>query len=261
MFQMPEGQESAAVALAASQPSTLSIEPVSVSTSQRAFGLLVVLAVAFLSSVVSSLSIVHGAHYNYPDSLVGFRYFETLLHELISLGLLVYVLQQNQQRWADFGLGFRGKDITHGIILWGITTWGYRLLLPSMLSFCQWLGWQRSPAYLPGAKLGFGLLTLCFVVVNPIFEEMIVRAFLMSETIALTGSTALAVLFSSILQTSYHLYQGIPYAISLGLVFLLFSLYYARTRRILPILFAHFLADLWFHLRYVIQAHVAHVRS
>jgi len=80
----------------------------------------------------------------------------------------------------------------------------------------------------------------------------------MSETIALTGNTTLAVLFSFLLQTSYHLYQGIPYALALGLIFLVFSIYYARIRRIFPVLVAHFLADFLFHLRYILQAHAAH---
>lgn len=254
---MSETQQGMAVALAQSPPNSPT-QREAVSARQRTFGLFLVLAVAFLTSVVSSVSSIQRNHYTYPDSLVGFRYFETLLHELVSLGLLLYVVRQNRQSWMDFGLEFRSKDLTHGIILWGVTTWGYRLLLPPILSLCEWIGWQRAPAYLPSAKLGFGLLTICFVVVNPTFEEMIVRAFLMSETMALTGSATLAVVLSFLLQTSYHLYQGVPYAMALGLIFLVFSIYYARTHRILPVLLAHFLADLWFHLRYVIQAHVAH---
>jgi membrane protease YdiL (CAAX protease family) len=93
------------------------------------------------------------------------------------------------------------------------------------------------------------------VVVNPIYEEMIVRAFLISETIALVGSPAVAICFSVLLQTSYHMYQGLPYALTAGLIFLLFSVYYARTRRIVPGIIAHFIWDLSYHLT---QARVAH---
>jgi len=77
---------------------------------------------------------------------------------------------------------------------------------------------------------------------------MIVRAFLISETTALIGSSALAILFSVLLQTSYHLYQGLPYALAAGVIFLLFSVYYACTRRIVPVIFAHFIWDLSYHL-------------
>jgi len=255
---MSGAHDAAAVALAESLPPDRGAQESFVSTRKRAVGLFLVLAVAFLGSVVSSLSQVRGAQHSYPDVLLNLQYFETLLHQLVSLCLLVYVVRQNRQRLEDLGLSFRWKDVAHGIILWGITGWSYRLLLPYIVSLCEWLGWHRTPAYLPGSKLGFGLLTLCFVVVNPVFEELTVRAFLMSETIALTGNTTLAVLFSFLLQTSYHLYQGIPYALALGLIFLVFSIYYARIRRIFPVLVAHFLADFLFHLRYILQAHAAH---
>ena len=253
---MPESLHGGAAAALAS-PST-NENHVPVSQRRRIAGLLLVLAVAFLSSVLSSISRVGGNSYTTPDALLGFRYFETLLHQLVSLALLAYVVKQNRQGWGALGLGYRAQDLVHGIILWGITSWSYRLLMPYILTLCEWLGWHHVAPYLPGAKLGLSLLTLCFVIVNPVFEEMIVRAFLMSETITLTGSTTLAILFSVALQTSYHLYQGVPYAIALGLIFLIFSIYYARTHRILPVIVAHLLADFFFHLRYIIRAHSGH---
>jgi membrane protease YdiL (CAAX protease family) len=163
--------------------------------------------------------------------------------ELVSLALLSYVIAQNRQTFAGLGLVFRPTDIVRGVLLWAGTICCYRLAYPTILSTCELLGWHRTPPYLPSLKLGLGLLTYCVVVVNPVFEEMIVRAFLMSETIALTGSSGLAILFSLLLQTSYHLYQGLPYALAAGVIFLIFSVYYARTRRIVPVILAHFIAD------------------
>jgi membrane protease YdiL (CAAX protease family) len=128
----------------------------------------------------------------------------------------------------------------------------YRLAYPTILSICELLGWHRTTPYLPSSRLGLGLLTYCFVAVNPVFEEMLVRAFLMSETILLTGSSTLAILFSTLLQTSYHVYQGAPYALAAGVIFLIFSVYYACTRRILPVILAHFIWDLWAHVYYAL---------
>jgi membrane protease YdiL (CAAX protease family) len=96
------------------------------------------------------------------------------------------------------------------------------------------------------------------VVISPVFEEMIVRAYLMSETIALTGSSALAILASVLLQTSYHLYQGLPYALSAGIIFLIFSVYYARTQRIVPVILAHLIWDISALLLYAAHAKVGH---
>src|SRR5512140_3143759 len=100
---MSEIQQGTAVALSQAE-SNSAAQLEGVSARQRTFGLFLVLAVAFLTSVVSSISGLWLNHYTYPDSLVGFRYFETLLHEVVSLGLLVYVIRQNRQSWADFGL-------------------------------------------------------------------------------------------------------------------------------------------------------------
>ena len=78
---------------------------------------------------------------------------------------------------------------------------------------------------------------------NPFYEELIVRAYLLTEVRQLTGSATKAVILSTVLQTSYHLYQGGPSALSWGIIFLLFSIYYAKTGRIAPIILAHLYMD------------------
>jgi uncharacterized protein len=56
-------------------------------------------------------------------------------------------------------------------------------------------------------------------------------------------STAFAVFVSAALQTSYHLYQGLPAALSHIPLFCCFSWYFVRTRRILPVILAHMFMD------------------
>lgn len=219
-----------------------------VSRRQRFLGLVIVLAVAFTSFVATSLLGVVGVHFDYPDAWIGYRYFNLLIHELLALGLLAYVVSQNRQSLAGFGAGFQAIDIAYGILLWMVTECSYWLAFPTIMSACEFLGWHKAPPHYPSAKLGLGLISICFVVINPVFEEMIVRAFLMTETMALTGSSALAILLSFLLQTTYHLYQGLPYALSVGAIFLIYSLYYARTHRILPVIIAHFMMDISFVL-------------
>jgi len=100
--------------------------------------------------------------------------------------------------------------------------------------------WDNRAA-LFGANVG--VLPIFIVLLNPFFEELLVRAYLITEVESLFTSTSLAVMASVTLQTSYHLYQGVPNAISLSAGFLLFSLYFVRTRRILPIILAHLYLD------------------
>lgn len=61
------------------------------------------------------------------------------------------------------------------------------------------------PPTLPFSGLLFSLWLLAFSLLNPFFEELIVRAFLISETVALSGSATIAVALSVAVQTSYHL--------------------------------------------------------
>lgn len=67
----------------------------------------------------------------------------------------------------------------------------------------------------------------------------------MTEVMELTGSSTLAVALSVAVQFSYHLYYGWAGAIFLAFLFLIFSLYYDRTRRALPIIVAHGVFDIY----------------
>ena len=95
------------------------------------------------------------------------------------------------------------------------------------------------------SMLGFGisLLSIAFVLLNPFFEELIVRAYTMSEVMDLGGSRLLAILISVSLQMSYHFYQGVLRSIAIAATFTVFSIYFAKTRRIAPIILAHFCFD------------------
>ncbi len=65
----------------------------------------------------------------------------------------------------------------------------------------------------------------------------------MTEVKWLTNSTELAIIVSTVLQTSYHFYQGVPAALSYVATFLIFSIFYAKTNRILPTIIAHLFSD------------------
>jgi membrane protease YdiL (CAAX protease family) len=54
---------------------------------------------------------------------------------------------------------------------------------------------------------------------------------------------------SVVVQFSYHLYYGWEGAIALSFQFLVFALYYAHSRRILPVIVAHGFFDIYAVLR------------
>jgi membrane protease YdiL (CAAX protease family) len=65
----------------------------------------------------------------------------------------------------------------------------------------------------------------------------------MSEVRALGGAAIVSILISVGLQTSYHLYQGLPNVPSLAVSFLIYSIYYSRYGRISPVILAHLYVD------------------
>lgn len=89
------------------------------------------------------------------------------------------------------------------------------------------------------------VMAIPFSLLNPFFEELIVRAYLMTEVIELTGSQLLAILASVVVQSSYHLYYGWAGAIAISFQFLVFAIYYARARQALPIIVAHGFFDIF----------------
>lgn len=93
-----------------------------------------------------------------------------------------------------------------------------------------------------------------FFVLNPFYEELIVRGYLMTEVEELSGSVIAAVMASVVLQTSYHLYQGWLAATLHFVTFLILSIYYTRTRKLLPVLVVHAVFD-WIAAIYLFSHH------
>ena len=93
------------------------------------------------------------------------------------------------------------------------------------------------------------VVAIPFSLLNPFFEELIVRAYLMAEVIELTGSSTMAVALSVGVQFSYHLYYGWVGAISLSFFFLALALYYVRSRCAFPVIVAHGFLDVYALIR------------
>ena len=167
-----------------------------------------------------------------------------LLREIPGLLLLGFVLRRRKLRIRDLGLRWSIRDlVTGGLVAlasYGAFEVGYFVLnAMHQLLF-------GSMAHRPSELSLFGHTTVMmavFSLVNPFFEELIVRAYLMTEVKALTGSWTLAAVLSTAVQTSYHLYYGWTMALALGCQFLVFSIYYARSRKATPLVFAHGVFD------------------
>jgi membrane protease YdiL (CAAX protease family) len=230
----------------------------------RIIELTLVCAVAFGSGILSSAhhlsnldSVGTGVGTSPGGSMVGpWNWVNSVLHDGASLGLLWYVLMRRSRTFSDLGLSWVKKDFGWSILLFmganlAAAAVAGLIALSGLASASHSTSVERVSHYLFGGGITFAAILVQFL--NPFFEELIVRAYVMTELKQLTNSASKAILFSTLLQMSYHFYQGVPLALSVGAMFLVFSIYYSKTNRILPIILAHLYADVGATLLYLLH--------
>jgi membrane protease YdiL (CAAX protease family) len=218
----------------------------------RVFEMALVYFIGFGSSLVSSLHHFsrHFAETDDPASAVDlWHHLGTVASRLPPIAVLAFVLTRRGRTLRDIGLTFRWTDLPLAALVLA-ASWP----APVAVAVRTVLGLKVS-AY-GAAAYGFhGLrlevlapLSLLAILASAAAEELIVRAYLMTEVIDLTGSALLAVGLSVFLQDVYHLYQGVFAVIQHAMPFLVYSLFYWKTRRATPIVLAHFAHNLWLDL-------------
>jgi len=218
------------------------------SRDQRWFELVLVLFIAFGSSFINSLFImVQG-----PGTMASqqaTRMASGILHEIICLALLGYILFRRGKKIRDLGLNWSILQVFTGLGLAVVAYIVYTLVGYLIYTIQRHLAIPESfhtPLQIFGHATWMMLLYSC---INPFFEELIVRAYLMTELRELTGSWTIAVTASALIQASYHLYYGWSTATAIFFQFLVFSIYFARSRKATPLITAHAIFDLWSAIR------------
>jgi Type II CAAX prenyl endopeptidase Rce1-like len=210
----------------------------------RWFELCLVLLVAFSGSIFNALYI-----WWYGPGVAGrptnAHFASGMIHAVVALLLLGYVLHRSGRRFKDIGFNWSLKDVGVGLILLAVSIAVNRAGFNSI--------YRIHLAIFGTPPLGYhsrdfysnpGVLMIPDSFLNPFYEELIVRAYLMTEVEALTGSMDLAVLLSVGVQFSYHLYYGFWTALAMCFHFMVMSLYFARWRRALPLVVAHGFFDI-----------------
>ena len=206
-----------------------------------------VLIIAFGNSLLYSLfSLRNGAPHD--PSVSSVKYAALIVQQASTLPLLGYVLSRRGLSFRSIGLRWAPLDVGVGTIL-AITSYvvyGFGYAFIGTFHHAM-LGADAT------ARNVFGHPSVVFAIanclLNPFFEELVVRAYLMTEVVELTGSTLSAVILSVLVQFSYHLYYGWAGAISLSFQFLIYALYFAHWRRAVPIIIAHGFFDVYGMLR------------
>jgi membrane protease YdiL (CAAX protease family) len=213
--------------------------------SRRLLALGLVLFVSFGHFIVASAYSLMGGTVPGDFRLHQARLLGALTSEAGSLAVLWYVLSGQGRTWKDIGWNLKWMDVPRaaGLVLASRIA-RYLVLVPFQVFYKSYFGHYLTPKPIH-ALLGFGIsgLSIALVCLNPFFEESIVRGYLMSEISDLGGNAFLAVLTSIAVQMSYHLYQGLGNGIALTVGFAVYSIYFWKTRRIAPVVLAHFYAD------------------
>lgn len=218
----------------------------------RLWELLLVVWIAFSGSLLTSFY----AGFLHPGTPLSseagsLRTGIAIINQIGPLALLGYVLFRQGRGLRDIGLVLSWKALPLSVALFvtasaasWLWAWGMAFAFQSVTG-TRFHMHHANIGFLHGADRGWSLpLLLIYGLINPFKEELIARAYVMSEARFLTGRWWGAIVVSVALQVSYHFYQGVFAALSYIALFLVFSLYYARTRLILPVILAHLYFDL-----------------
>lgn len=229
----------------ASDPAMPQLPPATTKQLSRKLQFYLVLTVAFALPILTS-SLVFFGHRNLPVATQG-RVLRAVVYEVVGLLCLYAALRYQKRNFTDIGarLPMRIAEVGHSFALFlGAFPLAVIVFLAVFAVYAA-LGHQVHRTFTDSALFGsrVTLLTVFWVFLNPFYEELIVRGFLITEVEHFYGSTALAIFVSVVLQSFYHLYQGLPAALVHASTFLLFSIYFVRNRRILPVVVAHLFLD------------------
>lgn len=226
--------------------------PIAISAQEqrrRWFEVGLVLLVAFGRTIFNSIYLlIHGP--NAMPQISSVRWAGGIVHEVTALLLLGYVLSRRGRRFADLGFRWSLRDLGVGLLVTAMSyaSYAFGAIVIQLIHHLAYGTFARGPS----ARDFFAHPSVMFIpfsLLNPFFEELIVRAYLITEVIELTGSSVLAVALSVAVQFSYHLYYGWAGALSLSFPFLAMAVYYLRSRRIVPVIVTHAFSDIYALIR------------
>ncbi len=160
------------------------------------------------------------------------------VYQLVALLVLLPFLKIRGWSFSDYGLRMRWSDL-----LWGagfvfiLNAWWY-LFSPLFFSFLH------IPTDIFAENTATIIPVTIFSVVNSFYEEIFVCAYLI-VVISRRFSIQVAINVSILIRLSYHLYQGIPGLIFIIPMGIIFAYWFARTKRLWPLIYAHIIFDIY----------------
>jgi uncharacterized protein len=162
-------------------------------------------------------------------------------YEVVALPVLWFFLRQRNWTLARLSVNPLGRDIPVGVGLSVVTYIAY--YVSWQLAVLAAPDLMRSVYSMPLVveRLDIAWVTLV-ALLNPIFEETFLCGYVVNS-ISTVRSPTVAVNVSIGIRVLYHLYQGPLAVVGVLPVGLVFTWYFARTRRLWPVIVAHAIFD------------------
>ncbi|HLJ30662.1 MAG TPA: CPBP family intramembrane glutamic endopeptidase [Candidatus Angelobacter sp.] len=220
--------------------------PVAIENRQRWLELGLVIFIAIVPLTLRAISsLFYPSTGTRTSTNIGF--VSGLVHQITSLCLVFYVLGRRGLSLRAIGFDSpRWMDVVKAL--------GLAVLGLVLSAFISTLVRHTSPvltghaATVRDPRVIFAeaspLLMLVYIASSSLFEETVVRGYVTTEMIGLACPVWLATLASILLQTSYHVYYGLGGALAVSGTFIVLGRYFARYRRLLPVILGHLFVDL-----------------
>lgn len=208
---------------------------------------LLVCVVPFLSNSLADIYLT-----GYP----GYYSFErhaltSFVESTANIALVAFIIWRSKEPLIHFGLRqFRLlPDLSIAIGIWVIYRMIYHLVwvvLPVLLSrenYRELVRYHFEHNYASPTGVREYVLLAAISLANGIAEELVIRAYLIPRLEELLDSTALALLLSTVLFTSYHGYQGTASLIGIAILGLVQGTAFCVFRRFAPVALSHALQD------------------
>ena len=203
------------------------------------FELMAVLAIGVLPQVASALSVFVVPYRRMPMWLEAVH---VSLHSLFVIMPVLYIMHRSGKSWAAFGIVRpRVMDMPFALLMliagWVASSSGIGF------EFDKWARSAEDDFAIPRSRTDYLLMMIMYFWIAT-SEELVCRAYLIPRLQELTGSVVKAIVLSSILFTSYHIYYGIGGVAGPFLFGMVYSVSFVILQRIWPLAVGHALVDI-----------------
>jgi CAAX protease family protein len=168
----------------------------------------------------------------------------SILQDLALLCLILFFVYRNGEGWQSLGLTAKNglRELLVGILLYIPFTFIVRLISHAL----QWAGVslpREAPKFLIPDTPAQTVLAIVFLIVVAVTEEVLFRGYLLLRFRQLLKNIPAAVLFSAVIFSVGHGYQGVAGMIAVGVMGIVFAVVYLWRHSLLAVMVLHFLQD------------------